>query len=240
MTLLNFYLAAELENVRYIAPLRANAERYYRAQDLSVNEVDFQGKNLAMFIKNLSEKESREYSTWLLGNFGFDLIATSEGGHLSLKLVYKDSESGYKIADMGFGFSQILPIITQLWHSNFSHGTSKRAFIKSNNSYIIIEQPELHLHPRFQAKIVDVFVKVINLSKEKKIGLNLIIETHSETIINQIGHRIAQKSLNKDDVSINIFDKKSPEHPTKVKFSNYDENGFLNDWPWGFFEPELD
>lgn len=230
-----------MHDVKYLAPLRATAERYYRSQDLSVGEVDFQGKNLAMFINNLSPKEQSSYSNWLLENFGFDLLCVSENGHLSLSLQYENSKSKYNITDMGFGFSQILPIITQLWYSTNTR-TSSRYFNRKNlNIYMAIEQPELHLHPRFQAKMVDVFAKAIKMSQESNSGpkLKLIIETHSETIINQIGHRISNNSLCKDDVSVVIFDKKSPDTPTEIKISEFDGKGYLVNWPWGFFEPEL-
>lgn len=235
----NNTLVEELNTVKYLAPLRATAERFYRSQDLSVDEVDYQGKNLAMFIKNLSQKEKDDYSTWLLENFGFDLQAKSEGGHLSLHLTYHNSSSSYNITDMGFGFSQILPIITQLWFSINSKISQNIFSRRRRGNYLIIEQPELHLHPRFQAKMIDAFIKCINLSKENETNIKLIIETHSETIVNQIGHRISESLLEKDDVSITIFDKEYPDSPTNVSFSSYDENGYLKDWPWVFFEPEL-
>lgn len=187
--ILNEKIASYFSSVKYIAPLRATAERYYRTQDLSVEEVDYQGKNLAMFLNNLSEGQKRKYKDWLLENFGFQLDALSDSGHLSLKLRYKDSNNYYNVTDMGFGFSQILPIITQLWFSTFEKPKNNDRHITFKDSNIIvIEQPELHLHPRFQSRLVDVFVKAIMLSEKNKSHLQLIIETHSETIVNQIGH----------------------------------------------------
>ena len=238
---LNENIASYFSNVKYIAPLRATAERYYRAQDLSVDEVDYQGKNLAMFLNNLSDKQKKMYKDWLLVNFGFHLDAISESGHLSLKLCYKNSNNYYNVTDMGFGFSQILPIITQLWYSICEKPNNlERHDISPTSNVIIIEQPELHLHPRFQARLVDVFAKAIILSKDKNSELKLIIETHSETIINQIGHRIYKKQLEPDDVSIVIFDKPSPDIATSVTMANFDPEGNLESWPWGFFEAELD
>jgi predicted ATPase len=238
---LNENLDSYFSNVKYIAPLRATAERYYRAQDLSVDEVDYQGKNLAMFLNNLTDRQKELYKSWLFDNFGFQLEAISEGGHLSLKLCYKNSDNYYNVTDMGFGFSQILPIITQLWFSICEKPNSNdRHLISPNSNVIIIEQPELHLHPRFQSRLVDVFVKAIILSKENDTELQLVIETHSETIINQIGHRIFQKKFTADDVSIVIFDKPSPDTATSVTKANFDEDGNLESWPWGFFEAELD
>ncbi|QDY46926.1 AAA family ATPase (plasmid) [Planococcus glaciei] len=56
----------------------------------------------------------------------------------------------------------------------------------------MIEQPELHLHPAIQAKLIDAFIKIIMLCKEKSIDIKIIIETHSETMINRIGYIIAK------------------------------------------------
>lgn len=102
-----------------------------------------------------------------------------------------------------------------------------------------IEQPELHLHPGLQAKLADVFIAAVELARENKIDLRLIIETHSEVIINRIGHRIANKELNSKDVNVVLFEKEPAALSTKVSFSDYDEDGFLTNWPIGFLEPDI-
>lgn len=239
---LDHYLCSSFKNVNYIAPIRATAERYYRAQDLSLSEVDFQGKNLAMFIKSLSDTDKLEFSEWLLSHFGFELLAESKGGHLSLEIKYNSSPKTFNVTDMGFGFSQILPIITQLWFTSSNKGNSDNPYFFDNkNHYLVIEQPELHLHPRFQAKMIDVFAKTVSMTKAGNIekngnAISIIIETHSETIINHIGHLISTKKIDNDDTSIVIFNKKNPDEETTVSLSSYDKDGLLNDWPWGFFE----
>lgn len=197
--ILNVYLPSEFSNVSYVAPLRATAERYYRNQELSVEEVDFQGKNLVMFINNLSDTKKKEYKTWLSHNFGFAIDAVSDGGHLTLRITYDEGVQSYNVTDMGFGFSQILPIITQLWFTGIKDNPNHRGLNRYShpNRYLVIEQPELHLHPRFQAKMIDVFIKMVNLLKNDGKGkqIRIIMETHSETIINQIGMRIRSEEL---------------------------------------------
>jgi len=227
------------ESTNYIAPLRANAERYYRTQNLSVDQVDHQGSNLPMFIDNLSDNQKKNFQNWMIENFGFSLEARSSTGHLSLYLHYKDSDTDYNVTDMGFGFSQILPIITQLWFTTYSKPKSRNRFNNDVKSkMLIIEQPELHLHPRIQAKLINVFIRAIELCENDGINLKIMIETHSETIINYIGRSISRNKINKNDVSIIVFDKQKPDEATEVKTSNFDDDGCLLDWPWGFFDTE--
>jgi hypothetical protein len=54
-------LANFSKNISYIGPVRATAERYYRTQDLAVDEVDYQGNNLAMFLRNLTDSEMKTF-----------------------------------------------------------------------------------------------------------------------------------------------------------------------------------
>ncbi|KTD91862.1 AAA family ATPase [Pseudoalteromonas sp. H71] len=227
------------ESTNYIAPLRANAERYYRTQNLSVDQVDHQGSNLPMFIDNLSETQKKNFQEWMTNNFGFFLDARSSTGHLSLYLHYKDSDTDYNVTDMGFGFSQILPIITQLWFTTYIKSHQRNRYSNEVNfKMLIIEQPELHLHPRIQSKLINVFIRAIELCKKDNIDLKIMIETHSETIVNCIGRAISKNKLSKGDTSIIVFDKKKPDEETAVKISTYDDDGCLLDWPWGFFDTE--
>ncbi len=226
-------------DVHYIAPVRAQAERYYRVQNLSVLDVDFQGKNLPMFIEALSTKEIEDFQTWVKDNFNFIPGVTSEKGHLSLVIETLDGKS-FNIADKGFGYSQILPIITQLWSlihqkaefQDFLHPLFKRRK-NSIDRLLIIEQPELHLHPALQGLLVDSMIIALRDAEQKGIRLRILIETHSETIVNCIGHLIADKQLDHDDVSVAIFGQECETH--KITLGSYDKDGYLTKWPAGFF-----
>lgn len=233
------YMTDFVVNSNYIAPLRATAERYYRYQDLAVDEVDFQGQNLAMFLHSLTETEREEFSQWTQKHFGFTLKASSKGSHISLKLRESGSEIEYNLADMGFGFSQVLPVLTQLWV--LSHAPRRRRSPLRRRDIPIclaIEQPELHLHPRLQAKLADTFLAAIKAAQEAKLDLRLVIETHSDTIVNRFGHRIANQDMDPQDINVVLFDKKGPDASTEIRIAKYDEEGFLTNWPFGFFEPD--
>jgi predicted ATPase len=135
---------------------------------------------------------------------------------------------------MGFGFSQILPIITQLWvlSNKKVHRSQKKTPI-----IFTIEQPELHLHPKLQAQLADTLLSTVGAAKQIGLDLRLIIETHSETIINRIGHRISNGNYSSDDVAILVFNKDMAS--TVVESATFDKNGFLHNWPYGFFDPEM-
>jgi predicted ATPase len=237
--LFNEYFSDVFRGISYIAPLRATAERYYRTQNLSVEQVDHQGSNLPMFIDNLSDSQKSIFKDWMKENFGFYLDARSSTGHLSLYLQYEKSDTSYNVTDMGFGFSQILPIITQLWFTASRQPDRDNHFgISSKIKMLVIEQPELHLHPRMQANLIDVFIKAIKLCKTNDIELKIIVETHSETIVNYLGRAIIKDKISNQDTSIVIFNKNGPDEPTEVTVSSYDDEGCLIDWPWGFFDTE--
>jgi len=141
---------------------------------------------------------------------------------------------------MGFGYSQILPILTQLWYSSSKYDRNRRTYLSSKiEKIIVIEQPELHLHPEFQAKFTDMLTKVIENAKIHRITLKIIIETHSDVIINRLGDSILENDIKADDINIVIFDKFSENEPTSISFAKYDENSNLIDWPLGFFQPSV-
>ncbi|WP_342603832.1 AAA family ATPase [Peribacillus sp. FSL E2-0159] len=243
ISICNNYIEQYFSSVNYIAPLRASAERYYRIQGLSVDDIDPQGENIPMIFHNMSFQEKYEYNIWLLGNFGFQITSNFEGGHSSISIKYNNGQE-VNLADTGFGYSQILPITIVLWQiSKKQEKEENSLYMFLNPKYkffnIVIEQPELHLHPSLQAKLIDTFAKIIVLCKAREIDVKIIIETHSETMINRVGYLIAKKieSFNKDLVNVVIFEN-DEVFDTKLETTGYSEKGYLIKWPLGFFEPE--
>jgi hypothetical protein len=148
--------------------------------------------------------------------FGEDVI-------IFLKLVCEKNGIELGFENVGSGISYIFPILTSLWASKLS----------------FIEQPELHLHPRAQCEISDVFIHAYNK------GSNSVIESHSEHIILRILRRIREThknlllpdelKLTSDDINIYYFEP-LPEGYTRVKKIRVDKEGELIDrWPGGFF-----
>lgn len=231
------YLTHYFLNVYYIAPVRATAERYYKLRNLAVDEVDCRGKNLPVFLNSLRKKSFSAFQKWTQENLGFMVYAFVSEGHVSLKIQKEGQAKAVNLSDAGFGYSQILPIITQLWY--IAAGVRKTRSVQSKYNIsntpktIVIEQPELHLHPALQAKLIDIIAKI---AREENIYF--IIETHSETMVNRIGNLIGSEKITHDDVGIVIFNKKFSDDETQIMKSSFDEDGYLRDWPIGFFEPE--
>lgn len=221
------------QNIYYSKPLRANAERYYRIQSLTTNEIAPDGSNLISFISNMGSLKN-EFEKWTQDNLGFIIKIHTETGHQSIFLQEQTVE--YNVTDMGFGFSQIIPIIVQLWDISKKRKTNYS--FRSNEFIYAVEQPELHLHPALQAKVVKLFCDVLNLAIKNEIKLKIIIETHSETMINYLGKLIAAKKFDSDNIKLHIFEKTAGSKITTIKESSYTHDGVLKNWPFGFFSTE--
>lgn len=231
------YLRKYFMGVSYIAPVRATAERYYKLRNLAVDEVDCRGKNLPVFLNSLPQDAFRDFQKWTLENLGFKVFASVSEGHVSLKIQKQGQAKAINLSDTGFGYSQILPIATQLWYiaAGIREDKNVRARRPLNDmpKTIVIEQPELHLHPALQAKLMDIIAKI---AAEGRICF--VIETHSETMVNRIGTLIDRKKISHEDVGIIIFNKKFGDDETQISKSSFDNEGYLENWPVGFFEPE--
>jgi predicted ATPase len=123
---------------------------------------------------------------------------------------------GVNLAAMGEGVSQILPIIA-------------RSLLADEGECLIVEQPEIHLHPGLQADLADLFIDVTADTKRQ-----IIVETHSEHLLLRIRRRIAEGVIKPEQVAIIYVEKDGPESTAKAL--DLKNNGHIDDWPKGFFE----
>ncbi|WP_300360273.1 AAA family ATPase [uncultured Pseudoalteromonas sp.] len=234
--LINRRLSKIFKGVRYIAPLRTSTERYYRFQDLSIEEIDHQGANLAMFLTAVPKRWREKLDEWTSENFSFLISEKYEGSNISIEISYKNHSQSDNITDMGFGFSQLLPIIVNLWSVSSGYENYRKRKVDQNDSIIFaIEQPELHLHPKMQSKMALIFSKAISLAKENSIKLILIIETHSEALISKFGDMICLEEEDAKNVSVRLFEQDRQTRNTKIREAFFNEKGVLNNWPTDFF-----
>jgi predicted ATPase len=119
--------------------------------------------------------------------------------------------------NIGFGISYVLPIIAT-------------GLIAEKGSYLIVENPEAHLHPSAQSR-VGRFLAMVASS-----GVNVIIETHSDHLINGIQIAVAEKKIANSDVTINFFSHQENSIQPEVKPIKLKDNGELTHWPKGFFD----
>lgn len=220
----------------YLGPARARSERYYRFQELEVSEIAPDGNNLPMFLGSLTPSNLSRFSDWVENLFGFGVGVQRNEGHISIQLRRKDLD--VNIADTGYGVSQMLPVLAQIWWSSRSNHISRRPSRHGKQLYpITMEQPELHLHPAHQAKLADALLNALPEVGDDDSGSPVfLVETHSETLINRLGELIEQGDLSAEDVQVVVFSTDGDDgNSTRISTSEYDEDGVLKNWPFGFF-----
>lgn len=121
--------------------------------------------------------------------------------------------------NVGFGMTYVLPVVTAV-------------LAAEKGSLLIIENPEAHLHPQGQAVLGKLFAKAAAC------GIQIIVETHSDHILNAVCVAVKKKIIKPQDLSILYFERDwdAPEHVTTVVRPQVDENGRLDRHPEGFFD----
>jgi hypothetical protein len=232
-------IARYFSGVRYLAPLRATAHRYYRTQELAVDEIDPEGQNLASVISSLRPHERTSLDQWTREHLGFSVEATSTAGHVTIGIRPKGSREATNLADMGFGFSQVLPIPVQLWLSQRELRSFPGSAARKRTTCIVVEQPELHLHPDMQARLANLFAGVASLEGDIR-PPELIIETHSPALINRFGELVHKGKLARESIQVLVFEPSVQLRETKIRVADFDAEGALRNWPIGFFQPDYD
>ena len=188
----------------YLGPARARSERYYRFQELEVSEISPDGQNLPMFLASLAESDLDEFSTWVDALFGFGVRVQRDVGHISIQLKKKDF--AVNVADTGYGVSQMLPVLAQIWWAAKSPTRRRSSTSTAPSRPITMEQPELHLHPAHQARLADALLKALRGDSVRRGSPPLfVVETHSEALINRLGELVESGDLLASDVQVVVF-----------------------------------
>jgi predicted ATPase len=225
-----------LKNIVYIPPVRPNPKRYYTKNELikvlcgnfvNKNNILNSSSNFDNHIKSINDLLNQL-------NFNFEILLKRVSSEslpdlYVIELRNKRSNHINNIVDVGHGFSQIIPILYNL-------------VTPSDNLPItlILEQPELHLHPKLQSKLADIFIEsgFLNLYNSSHSN-SVLVETHSEYLIRKLLVYIARGKLNPDDLYINYVGSFKNGN-SYVKRMAIDEQGFFKDkWPEGFFDNSL-
>jgi hypothetical protein len=125
------------------------------------------------------------------------------------------------IADVGFGVSQVLPVVVAL-----------RA--AQPGQLVYIEQPEIHLHPRAQVAMARLLVNAANR------GVRVVAETHSSLLLLAVQTLVAEGVIDPALVGLNWFLRSDKDGTTRIKTAELDEAGRFGDWPEDFDEVALE
>ena len=123
------------------------------------------------------------------------------------------------IADVGFGVSQVLPVLVAL-------------LVADTGQLVYVEQPELHLHPRAQCALASI------MAHAARRGVRLIVETHSALLLLRVRTLVANAELDPRLVQLHWFSLRE-DGSTAVNSANLDEDGAYGDWPEDFGDVEL-
>lgn len=214
-------------NINYVSPLRAYPKRFYFLDRTSITgSLDtLDGDSLTELLKeNAILKDN--VNKWLDHfDLKIDVEAVEDIIH---KLKVNQNGLSLDITDVGFGISQILPVIVQ-------------GFFTSPGSLTVIEQPEVHLHPKMQADLGDLFIDIAmpkSENGERDYAKSLLIETHSEYLLKRIRRRIATNDISSNDVAIYMVKLDKESNCSIIEKINIENNGAF-EWPEEFYGGEL-
>lgn len=243
--LTDFALATEtmLNSLSYLGPLRKHPQRTYQWSGDTPEGVGQVGENTIAAIlaaqnegrmlnrgPRMSRQSFAEFiAGWLkdLGVIHSFVVKPVAEGRKEYEVLVKTHANApeVKITDVGFGVSQVLPVLVQ-------------AFYCPPNSTIWMEQPEIHLHPQVQAELADVFISATRSSENGKArNVQLIVESHSEHFLNRLQRRIAEGEITPDDVAI-YFCKRAGS-ATELEPLEVNLYGDIENWPDNFFGDEM-
>ena len=226
-----------MDSIYYLGPLREHPQREYHWAGSSPIDVGQRGERTVDAILAATRDEKRRslgyrkrsksfqemIAYWLselglIHDFSIDEIA--DGTNLYRALV-KIGPASVPVAltDVGFGVSQILPVLVLLYYV-------------PDGATVVMEQPEIHLHPAVQSGLADV---MLNVSATRDV--QIIVESHSEHLLRRLQRRVAEETTPSEDVKL-YFVSTSRGRAQAVDLV-LNEWGEIENWPDEFFGDEM-
>lgn len=226
-------------SIHYLGPLREYPNRSYAWAGERPTGVGSRGEQAVPALlasreqgntiqpggkKGTRKKSLEEYvADWLqrlniIHDFKLQQI-TPHRKEYEVRVKTKPNAPEVLITDVGFGVSQVLPVVVL-------------CFYAPEGSTIILEQPEIHLHPAVQAGLADLFIDAIKARK-----VQIILESHSEHLLRRLQRRIAEEEIDADDITL-YFAEAEDGHSTLSKL-DVDDFGNIRNWPANFFGDEM-
>ncbi len=221
-----------LDKIFYLGPLRNHPQRDYLWARSRPDDVGTRGERTVDAIialasarqtQNLRRGGRRQPVSSIIAHWlrelslidDFIIVEIAPGSNRwQVKIRTRAGGSEVMLTDVGFGVSQVLPVITILHYV-------------PEGSTVLIEQPEIHLHPLAQACLADV---IIHAALHRKV--QVVFESHSEHLLMRLQRRIAEERLRSDDVALYFCHARrstSTIEPLRV-----DLLGNIENWPKGF------
>lgn len=217
----------------YLGPLREDPQRIYSWSGGEPRDTGHRGEHAVAAMlaarvrgKYLSSEErssdrtlEEQVAIWLkklglIHDFAVKPLY-EKSNYYEVRVRKSEKSSEVLLTDVGFGVSQVLPILVLCYYV-------------PEGAIVILEQPEIHLHPLVQSGLADVFIDAM---KHRKI--QIILESHSEHLLRRLQRRIAEESLASEDVALYFCDTDSGQ--SVLSELAVDEFGNIENWPKDFF-----
>lgn len=206
-----------LKSARYVSAGRLGPQNsIIRKDSLADDDLGVNGENLINVLSRMGFDFLEEVEKTLSEVLGGAAIRVKDkdSERIELYLNSKDGRETFRPMNVGFGYSYVLPVIVA-------------ALLAQKDSLLIVENPEAHLHPAAQSRIMKFLIRV---AKEK--NLQLIIETHSDHVVNGMRIEMKEGKLENRDAHILYFS----DDERQVKMITCDKNGTLSDYPDDFLD----
>lgn len=219
---------------KYLGPLRDYPKRQYSWSGAEPVDMGQRGERVVEAILAARERGllispgkkrkkvslEQRVAAWLqalnlIESFHVEPLAKEGGNIYHVKVRRNPNSAEVLITDVGFGVSQILPAIVLCYYA-------------PAGSIIILEQPEIHLHPAVQAGLTDVFIDAVKTRK-----IQIIFESHSEHLLKRLQRRIAEKTISPDETALYFCETEKGE--SKLTPLSVDLFGNIQNWPREFF-----
>jgi len=217
----------ELEAIVYLGPLRRKPERDYVWNKSNPGVLGIDGHRTIDVLLASALMKGDEHgeviagvSKWLKRMKLADKLEVKQLGRSTRYevVIHRDGIEA-NLRDVGIGISQVLPVLTV-------------AHCAPAGSTVLLEEPEIHLHPLAQSVLAELFVEV---SQKRK--LQFIVETHSEHLFRRMQTLVARNTLTLDDAALYFVER--VRNATQVRILDLDHLGRVKNWPEGFFGDAL-
>ncbi len=173
----------------------------------------------SLVIPQVPPTRMRQVEAWMREFFPactLDVQQVPQANAVTLGIRTSDATNFHRPANVGFGLTQVLPIIIA-------------ALSASADDLLLIENPEVHLHPAGQARMGRFLAQVAAA------GVQVILETHSDHVLNGIRRAVKEKHIDCSQVALHFFRGRDSE-VTQVVSPTIDAQGNVDVWPDGFFD----